>query len=121
MLGDIMKAQPLAVILFFVTCGSSFSQISATLDHPQCYENVGCPHKDRILEAQARDLSCQNLWLVRNTIFHQRGYCFQTIRGRAEFDNSRCSSTSISELRLSPVEKANVATLQKLERRKGCH
>jgi YARHG domain-containing protein len=115
-----MKSLPLAVMLFFAACESSFSQISATLDHPQCYENVGCPHKDRISEAQIRDLSCQNLWLVRNTIFHQRGYCFQTTRGRAEFDNSRCSASSISELKLSHVEKANVATLKKLERRKGC-
>jgi hypothetical protein len=115
-----MKSLPLAVMLFLAACESSFSQISATLDHPQCYENVGCPHKDRISEAQIRDLSCQNLWLVRNTIFHQRGYCFQTPRGRAEFDNSRCLSNSISELKLSSVERANVAALRKLERRKGC-
>ncbi len=115
-----MRALPLAVILFIAAGESSFSQISASLARPQCYENVGCPHKDRISEAQVRDFSCQNLWLVRNTIFHQRGYCFQTTRGRAEFDNSRCSSNSISELKLGPVEQANVATLQKLEQRKGC-
>lgn len=116
-----MRALPFAVILFFAACEGSFSQISATLDQPQCYENVGCPHKDRISQAQARDLSCENLWLVRNTIFHQRGYCFQGPRGLAEFDNSRCSSNSITELKLSQVEKANIATLKKLERRKGCH
>ena len=117
---DAMRTLPLSVILLFAACGSAFSQISATLDQPQCYENVGCPHKDRISEAQIRDFSCENLWLVRNTIFHQRGYCFQNKRGRAEFDNGRCSSNVISELKLSPVEKVNVATLQARERRKGC-
>ncbi|MGH6875235.1 MAG: YARHG domain-containing protein [Aestuariivirgaceae bacterium] len=71
-------------------------------------------------QAQAKELSCQNLWLVRNTIFHQRGYCFRSARGRAEFDNSRCSVNSIAKLRLSLVEKANIATLRKLERSKRC-
>ena len=115
-----MRALPLTVILFLAAYESAFSQISASLEQPQCYEGVGCPHKDRISEVQIRDFSCENLRLVRSTIFHQRGYCFQTARGRAEFDNSRCSSNSMSELKLSPVEKANIATLQKQEKRKGC-
>jgi hypothetical protein len=95
-------------------------KISATVDSPQCYEIVGCPHKEIISEAQIQDFSCQNLWLVRNTIFHQRGYCFQTSRGRVEFDNSHCSSSAISDLRLSFVEKENIATLREMERRKNC-
>jgi YARHG domain-containing protein len=111
----------LAIGLLFLWFGPTQGRILATLKNPQCYENVGCPHKDSISEEQARELSCENLWLVRNTIFHQRGYCFQSARGRAEFDNSRCSSNSIPELRLNFIERANVATLRKLERSKGCH
>jgi hypothetical protein len=110
----------LAIFMLSLWFGPAQPRILATLDNPQCYENVGCPHKDRISEAQARELSCQNLWLVRNTIFHQRGYCFHSARGRTEFDNSRCSANSISELQLSPVEEANVEMLRKLERSKGC-
>jgi hypothetical protein len=52
--------------------------------------------------------------------FHQRGFCFQTARGRKEFDNRRCSANSVAELKLSEVEKANVATLEKAERSKSC-
>jgi hypothetical protein len=111
----------LAIGLLFLWFDPTQGRILATLNNPQCYENVGCPHKDHISEEQARELSCENLWLVRNTIFHQRGYCFQSARGRAEFDNSRCSSNSIPELRLNFIERANVATLRKLERSKGCH
>ena len=96
------------------------AQISATMDSPQCYENIGCPHKDPISEEQIEDFSCENLWLVRNTIFHQRGYCFQSARGRANFDNSHCLSNSVSELNLSEIEKENVATLREMEQRKGC-
>ena len=118
--GGAMRALPAAIILLIVVCESSFAQISASLNHPQCYENVGCPHKDRISQAQARYLSCQNLWLVRNTIFHQRGYCFRTGRGRTEFDNSHCTVKSVSDLKFTAVEKRNIVTLEKIERRKGC-
>lgn len=96
------------------------AQISTTMESPQCYENMGCPHKDSILEEQIDQFSCENLWLLRNTIFHQRGYCFQTARGRANFNNSHCLSNSISELKLSEIEKENVATVRKMEQRKGC-
>jgi hypothetical protein len=115
-----MRILPVAALLLFFPDERAFAQISATLETPQCYETVGCPHKDRISLEQAGELSCENLWLVRNTIFHQRGYCFQTARGRAAFDNSQCSTSSIAELELGEVEKANVATLREAERRKGC-
>jgi hypothetical protein len=114
-----MRGMFLVLMIFFSAGGTAFSQIAAT--QPQCYENVGCPHKDRITDAQARDLSCENLWLVRNTIYYQHGYCFQTERGRRAFSNSRCSTNSIAGLELNPVELANVATLERAERRKGCH
>src|SRR5262245_21618209 len=45
------------------------AQISATVESPQCYENIGCPHKDPISEEQIGNFSCENLWLIRNTIF----------------------------------------------------
>jgi YARHG domain len=113
-----MREAGIAIAIVFAGCGSSFSQIAAT--QPQCYENVGCPHKDRITDAQARGLSCENLWLVRNTIYYQHGYCFETERGRKEFSNSRCTTNSITDLQFNPVERPNIATLQAIERRKHC-
>jgi hypothetical protein len=110
----------LGICLLFLWFGPTQGRILATLDNPQCYENVGCPHKDRIPQEKAKELSCENLWLVRNTIFHQRGYCFQTARGRAEFDNGRCSTNAIADLQLNSVERANVATLRKIEASKSC-
>src|SRR5215212_22155 len=111
----------LGICILSLWFGPTQRRILATLDSPQCYENVGCPHKDRISEEQAGELSCENLWLVRNTILHQRGYCFRSARGRANFDNSRCSSNSIAELGLNSIEGANLAVLRKIERSKGCH
>lgn len=94
--------------------------ILASPDHPQCYEVVGCPHKDRISAKAAGELSCENLSLVRNTIFHQHGYCFETKAQMEIFDNSQCHTHALAELHLSKVERANVATLQRVEKRKQC-
>jgi hypothetical protein len=35
-------------------------------------------------------LSCENLWHVRNRIYDENGYCFKTARGQQAFDNSDC-------------------------------
>ena len=110
----------LTTILLLTMIPAAQAQISASIDKPQCYEGVGCPHKDRITDRQISSYSCENLWLLRNTIFHQRGYCFQTGRGKTEFNNSRCTVKSVAELALTAVEKDNVSTIEKLERRKRC-
>jgi hypothetical protein len=62
----------------------------------------------------ARQIPC------RNTIYYQHGYCFQTDRGRQAFSNDRCSTNAITELKLNPVEQANVTPLEGIEQRKGC-
>ena len=59
----------------------------------RCFEdlgNTGCPWKETFPRSQLRQLSCQNLWLVRNSIYDRRGYCFKTQDGKATFDNSDC-------------------------------
>jgi hypothetical protein len=36
--------------------------------HANCYELIGCTNKDYFKAAQLKQLSCQILWEVRNTI-----------------------------------------------------
>ena len=45
---------------------------------------------------------------------------FQTARGSKEFSNKNCSVKSVEELKLSDVEKSNVAVLHAAEQAKGC-
>lgn len=116
-----MKRTVLATGIFLISGLAANAQIAASIESPQCYEGVGCPHKDPIADAQLKDFSCDNLWLVRNTIFHQRGYCFSTARGMKEFSNKNCSSKNVAELKLGAVEKANIATIEKAEKAKGCN
>lgn len=88
-----------------------------------CYENLGntgCPHKEVFPLRDLRNLSCQNLWYVRNNIYDDHGYCFKTARAQAEFDNSDCSVDDAGDLDLNSNEVRNIDNIKRIEREKGC-
>jgi len=85
-----------------------------------CYELIGCSDSDRFSRADLRQLSCENLWHVRNRIYDEAGYCFKTARGKAAFDNSDCHVRTESRLKLSRLERNNIETIRQVERQKGC-
>ena len=64
-------------------------------------------------------LDCDQLWVARNEIFHRNGYCFQTARGKAYFDNSNCRTSSQDIL--TAIERQNVELIKSWESRKSCH
>lgn len=97
--------------------------LSAGFAHAACFESLGrtgCTDAEVFPHADLRALSCENLWWVRNTIFHENGYCFKTAKGRASFDNTGCRTSDTSRLRLNEFERANIARIVEVERRKGC-
>jgi hypothetical protein len=69
-------------------------------------------------DATLRGLDCDQLWVARNEIFHRNGYCFQTARGKAYFDNSGCRTSNQNIL--SALERRNVDLIQAQERRRNC-
>ena len=66
---------------------------SAAPSHADCYEVIGCTDSDWFKGYDLEQLSCENLWHVRNRIYDENGYCFSTDRGRQAFDNSRGNRT----------------------------
>ena len=70
-------------------------------------------------QAQAQDasrMSCEELWLARNQIYANNGYCFQTQRARAIFGHGCVPPYG----KLAPEEAREVSVLQNWERRRGC-
>jgi hypothetical protein len=94
--------------------------LAATPALSACFELVGCTDSEYMSEASLRRLSCDPLWTVRNTIFHENGYCFQTAKGKAVFSNAGCKYTVSGQVPLNKYERANVETVKKVEARKGC-
>jgi YARHG domain len=85
-----------------------------------CYELIGCTNSDYFKTSQLKQLSCQILWEVRNTIYKERGYCFHTQKGIKFFGNAGCQYDDVTLVPLNDVERSNVAAIKKVEAQKGC-
>lgn len=85
-----------------------------------CFENIGCTDSDSYKVNDLEELSCENLWYVRNRIYDENGYCFQTARGREQFDNSDCWVRDQAKVKLSSVERHNVKAIVQAEEDNGC-
>ena len=86
-----------------------------------CYENIGCTDSDNFTQRDLRQLSCQNLWMVRNQIYKENGYCFKTARAINYFGNAQCTPDNMSAVRLSAIERYNINQIVAVERQKGCN
>ncbi len=64
----------------------------------------------------ASRMSCEELWLARNQIYANNGYCFQSQRARAIFGHGCVPPFG----KLAPEEAREVSALQSWERRRGC-
>ena len=64
--------------------------------------------------------SCEGLWVERNAIYKEAGYCFKTRRAIAHFGNAGCSYDNEGSLPLSARERARVARIIAEERALGC-
>lgn len=91
-----------------------------------CYDVVGCTNKNLFsrnysyLGSVSDGPSCDFLYMMRNRIYAQHGYCFKTARGISEIGNSGCHIADQAAVPLSNIERANIATIQMAERAKSC-
>ena len=63
---------------------------------------------------------CQRLWVERNAIYKQNGYCFNTPRGVRYFGNAGCQYDDVNQVPLSGYERQRVAEIVAQERAMGC-
>lgn len=61
--------------------------------------------------------TCHDLWLSRNAIFNDAGYCFNSTLGKTLFDNSDCHTKSPV---LSKSQRAKIARIKQYEKNFGC-
>ena len=78
-----------------------------------------------LVPAQAGDVQgdaydCQEMWVMRNQIYKDAGYCFSTTRAITYFGNGGCTTTSHSDLVLSGQEQQTLHALKLSEARQRC-
>ena len=62
-------------------------------------------------------LTCDDLWFMRNRIFHNNGYCFGSERGISTFGNDGCHTKSPS---LSETDATIMNAIKQTEKNLGC-
>jgi hypothetical protein len=63
---------------------------------------------------------CQSLWVERNAIYKDAGYCFKTARAINYFGNAGCRYDVEGAIPLSPAERARIERILAMERANGC-
>jgi YARHG domain len=66
------------------------------------------------------DDRCSQLWVERNSIYKQQGYCFKTERGINVFGNEGCKHHDEGAVPLSSHDRARIADIQRMEREQDC-
>lgn len=97
-----------------------FLSVNVTPARADCFENIGCTDSDYYDVDDLVEMSCENLWYVRNRIFDENGYCFKTARARRQFNNSNCYVDDEADIDLSPIEQHNVDEIVEAEAENGC-
>jgi hypothetical protein len=109
-----------------IAAGALIATLAAAPALADCYDVVGCSDKNLFsknfdyLSSRSDGPSCDFLYMMRNRIYAQHGYCFSTARGVSEIGNAGCHITSQSAVPLSNIERDNIATLEKAETAKSC-
>ncbi len=105
----------LAATLALATLGAAGPAAAA------CFESgVGCTNTGLMPYWALRQLSCDSLWTVRNSIYDENGYCFKTAKAQAVFDNTGCFYNNASLVPLNTYERDNVGRIVRVEKEKGC-
>ncbi|WP_299420881.1 YARHG domain-containing protein [uncultured Shimia sp.] len=87
-------------------------------DLPRISDRIEEPAETALTdEAESDPLTCDDLWYMRNRIFHENGYCFGSDRGISTFGNDGCFTKSPS---LSEVDTTILNAIKVTEKELGC-
>lgn len=103
---------PLMALGAFITTSGSPAYAGCHLI--DCVENVF------IKREQVAKKSCEDLWILRNSIYKDAGYCFKSARAIKWFGNAGCQHDDEAAVPLNDYQRANAKLLQSVAAEKGC-
>ena len=63
---------------------------------------------------------CEDLWVERNQIYKDNGYCFKTRRAINYFGNAGCQYDHEADVPLSDRQRKALTDIKRAERLRGC-
>ena len=64
--------------------------------------------------------SCQQLWVERNQMYKNHGYCFKTQRAIDHFGNGGCHIHNDGDVPFTRAERTRIEHIQQEERQQHC-
>jgi len=71
-------------------------------------------------DVQGDAYDCQELWVMRNQIYKDAGFCFTSPRAISYFGNGGCVYHSQSEVPLSDQQRQTIKMIKKSSARQSC-
>jgi hypothetical protein len=71
-------------------------------------------------DIQGDAYSCEELWVMRNQFYKDRGYCFKTSKAIAYFGNAGCIYDEDADVPLTKSERHIIRDIRKSEARQAC-
>ena len=65
-------------------------------------------------------MTCDQLWVARNSVYKAHGYCFKTQRAIQHFGNGGCTFQNEGDIPLTQAERSLIAQYGAQERAQGC-
>ena len=81
---------------------------------------VDCVENVFITPQEIQSKSCEDLWILRNSIWDDAGYCFKSPRAMKHFPNETCRYADASAVPLNDYQRANAKTIQAAEAAHHC-
>jgi hypothetical protein len=94
--------------------------VGTRLAQAGCFELVGCPDRDPFTEFDLSLIACDRLNFIRNSIFAEKGYCFDHPRYRRMFGRYECVYETAADVPLNATERDNIQKIRKMETEKSC-
>lgn len=71
-------------------------------------------------DVQGDAYNCKELYVMRNQLYRDAGYCFKTPKAIKQFGNAGCQYDSLSDVPLSANQRSTISAIKKSEARQGC-
>jgi hypothetical protein len=81
---------------------------------------IDCVEDTYVQPSELKRTSCETLWVLRNSIYKDAGYCFKTDRAKQFFGNKGCRFDAIEEVPLNDYQRHNVKVIRTVETGKSC-
>jgi hypothetical protein len=85
-----------------------------------CALSLAAASTGSALAQDYRGWSCRDLWVERNQIYKDAGYCFSTPRAIRYFGNGGCMYDRQGDVPLSANQRRIIAEITRIERFSGC-